>query len=62
MTEQSKMTLLVKKFLQRFHTHPITIAEALSKDNYKKSFQLIMENPHMTKEEFLEKMGIEDWE
>ena len=53
---------LIKLFLKRFNTHPITIAEAISDQNYQKSFILIMENPHMTKEEFLEKAGIEDWE
>ena len=62
MIERSKMTMLIKLFLKRFDTHPITIAEAISDQHYIKCFKLIMENPHMTKVEFLEKAGIEDWE
>ena len=57
MTEQYQKGLLVSKYLERLHTHPVTIAEAVSDEYYQKSYQLITENPKITKAEFLKKDG-----
>ena len=62
MTEQYRMGTLVVTYLKKLNTHPVTIAEAVTDENYKQSYQLITENPQITKEEFLEKMGIEEEE
>ena len=40
----------------------MNVAEAVSDDKYRKSYQLIMDNPKISKKEFLEKMEIEEIE
>ena len=56
MTEQYEKGSVVAKFLDKLNVHPITVAVAVSNENYKKSYKIIQENPEITKEEFLEKM------
>ena len=61
MTKQYQMGSLVAKYLEELNIHPVTIAKAVSDDNYEKSYQLIQENPQITKQEFLEKMGMSEF-
>ena len=61
MTEQYQKGSLVASYLDNLNVHPVTVAEAVSDDNFRKSYQLIQENPHITKEEFLTTMGIEEY-
>ena len=58
MSEQYQMGSVVSTYLEKLNVHPITIAIAVSDENYKKSYQIIQENPKITKEEFLEKMQL----
>ena len=62
MTEQYLKGSVVAKYLDELNVHPITVAEAVSNKNYKKSFQLLQENPKITKAEFLKKMQLEELE
>ena len=61
MTEQYKMGSLVSNYLKELGTDPVTIAEAVSDNNYKKSYQLIKNNPQITKEEFLKAMKMKEF-
>jgi hypothetical protein len=58
MTEQYQKGSAVAKYLDELNVHPITVAKAVSNENYKKSYQIIQENPKITKAEFLQKMQI----
>ncbi len=58
MTEQYQKGMLIMKYLKELDIHPITIAMAVSNENYKKSYQIIQENPKITKAEFLQKMQL----
>ena len=58
MSEQYQKGSIVKKCLKSLGVHPITIAEALSDKNLEKSYQLITNNPFITKNEFLNAMGL----
>lgn len=58
MTEQYRKGSVVAKYLDNLNIHPITVAIAVSDENYRKSYQIIQENPKITKTDFLEKMGI----
>ena len=60
MNEQYRMGSLVANYLDNLNMHPITVAESVSDENLEKSYQLIQENPKITKREFLEKMEIEE--
>ena len=60
MTEQYQKGSLVVKYLKELDVHPINIAEAVSDENYRESYQLIQENPQITKAEFLAKLGIQE--
>ena len=61
MTDQYEKGTLVSNYLEKLNVHPVTIAEAVSDNNYIKSYNLIQENPNITKEEFLKKMNIEEF-
>ena len=61
MTEQYRMGTVISDYLKKLDVHPINIAEAVSDENYRKSYQLIQENPEITKREFLERMGIKEF-
>ena len=52
---------LVEKYLEGLNIHPITVTEAISDENYNKSYNLIIENPKITKQEFLNKLGIGEY-
>ena len=58
MTEQYRKGSIIAKYLEHLDVHPITIAVAVSNENYRKSYQLIHENPNISKVEFLEKMQL----
>ncbi|MBQ8196620.1 MAG: hypothetical protein IJZ73_01015 [Clostridia bacterium] len=58
MTEQYKKGSIIAKYLEHLDVHPITIAVAVSNENYRKSYQIIQENPNISKIEFLEKMQL----
>ena len=45
----------VMRFLQKLGINMITIGEATEDKNLEKSYQIIQENPQITKEEFLKK-------
>ena len=52
----------IEEYLRGLGLSWITIAEALSDGNYRKSYQLIKDNPKISKKEFLKKMEIEEIE
>ena len=58
MTEQYQKGMLIMQYLKELGTHPITVAIAVSNENYKKSYRIIQKNPSITKKEFLEKMQL----
>ncbi len=58
MTEQYRKGSIITKYLEHLDIHPITIAVAVSNENYRRSYQLINENPNISKVEFLEKMQL----
>ena len=57
---QYQMGMLVMDYLQSLGVKMIAIGEAIDDKNLEKSYQLIKENPQITKEEFLEKMQISE--
>lgn len=61
MTQYQK-GMSVMKFLQNLGMNMITVGEAIEDKNLEKSYQIIQQNPQITKEEFLEKMDIEEEE
>jgi len=61
MTERYKMSIYVMDYLQGLGMNMTTVGEAISDENYKKSFRLIQENPGISKEDFLNAMGLEEW-
>jgi len=58
MSEQYQKGTLVSNYLKKLGVHPITIAEAVSDENYRNSYRLIKENPEISKKEFLTKMQL----
>lgn len=62
MTEQYKKGIFIRDYLKKLNMHPVTIAEAVADSNYKKSYQILAENPKITKAEFLEQMNLEEFE
>ncbi|MEG2001747.1 MAG: hypothetical protein RR107_01470 [Clostridia bacterium] len=62
MSEQYQKGILVMNYLKKLDFHPVTIMDAVSDENFRKSYQLIMDNPKITKEEFLTQMQIEEFE
>ena len=50
----------VTDYLQGLGIDMITILDAVCDENLEQSYQLIKENPQITKEEFLEKMNISE--
>ena len=59
MTESQKGSL-VMDYLDELGLDWITIGDAICDENLEASYKLISENPSITKEEFLTKMGIEE--
>ncbi len=62
MRDQYQILTFVEDYLESLNIHPITVTEALTDENYQKSYQLIKENPQITKEEFLSQMNLEEFE
>ena len=58
MSEQDKKGKFVGDYLDSLGVHPITVAEAVSDDYFEKSYQIIKENPGISKNEFLSKLGL----
>ena len=52
--------MVVVNYLDSLNIHPITVTEAVTDENCEKSYQLIKDNPKISKAEFLKKMGIEE--
>lgn len=50
--------LIVSNYLQPIKANRFTIIEATNDNNLERSFQIIQENPSITKKEFLEKMQL----
>ena len=48
MTEQYQKGMFIMKYLKELGTHPITVAEAVSNENYRKSYQIIQEKTSIT--------------
>jgi len=59
MSKEYEMGELVLNYLKSVGLDIITSLEAISDDNLPKSYDLIKNNPNITKYEFVEKMGIE---
>lgn len=62
MTDQYEMGITVMDYLQSLGLNMTTILGAICDGQLEKSYKLIQENPNITKEEFLKKMGIEEIE
>ena len=56
MSEQYQKGMLVMNYLQGLGMNMLTIGTAIDDTNLEKSYQTIMENPQITKTEFLQKM------
>lgn len=50
----------IDRRLTEIGCEPMTLVDAICDDNFEKSYQVLMENPNITKEEFLSVMGIEE--
>ena len=61
MPSQHQKNLLVIQYLKKLDVHPVTIAEALDNKIYAKTYQILQENPTISKREFLKKLGIEEY-
>ena len=59
MSKEYEMGELVLNYLKSVGLDIITSLEAISDENLPKSYDLIKNNPNITKYEFVEKMGIE---
>ena len=60
MSNQYQKGIFISNYLEKLGVHPINIAEAVSDNNYEKSYQLIKRNPTISKEEFLKKMKLKE--
>ncbi len=59
MTQYQK-GILVMDYLQGLGMDMITIGDAICDENLEKSYQVIQENPKITKKEFLAKLNIQE--
>ena len=59
MTQYQK-GVLVMDYLQSLNVKMITIGDAICDENLEQSYQLIKENPKISKAEFLERMQISE--
>ena len=60
MSEQYQKGIFVINYLEKLGVHPINIAEAVSDNNYEKSYQLIKNNPQISKERFLKELELKE--
>ena len=58
MKTQYEKGILVMDYLQALGMNMLTVGTSINDTNLEKSYQLITENPKITKAEFLKKMGI----
>lgn len=61
-TLQEKKGIVVMDYLETLGMNYPTILDAICDRNVEASYRLIKENPNISKEEFLRKMNIEEWE
>ena len=61
-TMQEKRGIVVMDYLETLGMNYPTILDAICDRNVEASYRLIKENPNISKEEFLRKMNIEEWE
>ena len=59
MTQYQK-GILVMDYLQGLGMDMITVLDAICDENLEKSYQVIQENPKITKKEFLAKLNIQE--
>ena len=59
---QYEKGILVMDYLQALGMNMLTVGSAIDDTNLEKSYQLITENPQITKAEFLKKMEITEEE
>lgn len=57
---QYEKGVAIMDYLQSLGLDMITIGQAIDDKNLEKSFELIRDNPKITKDEFLAKMGIKE--
>lgn len=57
---QYQMGIFVMNYLQELGLNMLTILEAIQDGKLEKSYQLIQDNPQITKKAFLKKMEIEE--
>ncbi|MBO5525930.1 MAG: DUF1835 domain-containing protein [Clostridia bacterium] len=50
----------IERRLDEMGCNPLTLADAVCDDNYEKTYQLLKDNPDISKEAFLSTMGIEE--
>lgn len=58
MEDQYEKGILVMDYLQSLGMNMLTVGTTINDTNLEKSYQLIKENPKITKAEFLKKMEI----
>ena len=58
MTEQYKKGVFIMDFLEDLGMSITTIGTTIDDEHLEKSYQLIKNNPQISKAEFLEKMGL----
>ena len=58
MTEQYKKGVFIMDFLEDLGMNMLTIGTTIDNEHLEKSYQLIKNNPQISKAEFLEKMGL----
>lgn len=57
---QYQRGILVMDYLQSLGMDMIKVSRAVGNGNLDKSYQLIMDNPKITKEEFIKEMNLEE--
>jgi len=62
MTEHYQKGVFVMNYLQELGMNMTTVGEAISDNNLEKSYRLILENPRISKKDFLDAMELEEWE
>ena len=60
MSDQYKMGITVMSYLQSLGLNMLTIGEAVDDRNLEKSYNIIINNPNISKDEFLKIMQIEE--
>ena len=60
MTKQDQKVISVMNYLDGLDMETVAILDAICDENLEASYQLIQENPQISKAEFLEKMQISE--